>query len=47
MAAAPKTSRTLELPKGVKYDPPRKKEKLSAPEIKKLDPSTKVVYVNV
>ncbi|XP_073252229.1 uncharacterized protein [Porites lutea] len=41
-----KTSSVV-LPKNIKYSPPTRKEKLTAAEIKKLDPSTKLVYMSV
>lgn len=39
-------STSVALSKGVKYSPVRKKEKLTASEVK-LEPTTKLVYLNV
>ena len=41
-----KTSSVV-LPKNIKYSPSTRKEKLTAAKIKKLDPSTKLVYMSV
>ena len=45
LSASPSTAVTF--PKGVKYSPLRKKEKLTANQMKQLEPTTKLVYLNV